>query len=84
MGIQTDERRNRGVKMENLQWLFDGIGTELLSLVIGALGGGAIGYRIGTKNKVKQKQKAGDNSKQIQIGSVNYHGDQQTKPNGRG
>lgn len=69
--------------MEKMQWVFDGIGTELISLVIGTLGGGAIGYRIGKKNKVKQKQKAGDNSKQIQIGSVNYNGDQQTKSNRR-
>lgn len=69
--------------MENLEWIFDGIGTELISLIIGTVLGGAAGYKIGSKNKIKQKQKAGDNSKQIQIGSVNYNGDQQTKPKRR-
>ncbi len=69
--------------IENLQWLFDGIGTELISLIIGAVLCGAAGYKIGSKNKIKQKQKAGDNSKQIQIGSVNYNGDQQTKSDRR-
>lgn len=62
--------------MENLEWILDGIGTELISVAIGllfgSLGGGAIGYKLGTKNKVKQKQTAGDNSTQKQIGSVTY------------
>jgi hypothetical protein len=65
--------------MEGLEWIFDGIGTELISLVIGAVFGGAAGYKIGSKNKIKQSQKAGDNSKQVQIGSVNEYGDKQTK-----
>ena len=69
--------------MENLEWIFDGIGTELISLIIGAIFGGAAGYKIGSKNKIKQKQNAGDNSKQIQIGSVINNGDQQTKSNRR-
>lgn len=73
--------------MDNLEWILDGIGTELIGtvigLIIGAFGGGAVGYKIGSKNKIKQKQNAGDNSKQVQIGSVNYNGDQQTKPNRR-
>ena len=73
--------------MENLAWIFDGIGTELLigavGVLIAAAGGGAVGYKIGSKNKIKQKQNAGDNAKQIQIGSVNYNGDQQTKSNRR-
>lgn len=69
--------------MENLAWIFDGIGTELISLLVGAIFGGAAGYKIGSKNKIKQKQKAGDDSKQIQIGSVNYNGDQQTKSDRR-
>lgn len=55
--------------------IFDGIGTEIISviigLIIGGVGGGLIGYRIGIKNKVKQKQKAGKNSTQTQIGSIN-------------
>ena len=65
--------------MEELEWIFEGIGTELISLVIGTVLGGAAGYKIGSKNKIKQNQKAGDNSKQVQIGSVNEYGDKQTK-----
>ena len=70
-----------------MEWMFDGIGTELIStvigLLIGAFGGGAVGYKIGSKNKIKQNQNAGDNSKQIQIGSVNYNGDPQAKSDSR-
>ena len=73
--------------MDNLEWILDGIGTELIGtvigLVIGAFGGGAVGYKIGSKNRIKQKQKARDNAKQIQIGSVNNNGTQQTKPDSR-
>lgn len=69
--------------MENLKWILDGIGTELIGtiigLIIGAFGGGAVGYKIGSKNRIKQNQNAGNNSKQIQIGSVNYNGDKQAK-----
>lgn len=57
-----------------MEWFFDGIGTEIISaiigLIVGGIGGGFIGYRIAIKNKAKQKQKAGDNSTQIQIGNV--------------
>lgn len=69
--------------MDNLEWILDGIGTELIGLLIGAVFGGAAGYKIGSKNKIKQVQTAGDNSKQVQIGSVNRNGDKQTKPNRR-
>lgn len=58
--------------MENISWIFDGIGTEILSLIIGLISGGFVGYRIGIHNKVRQSQKAGDNSRQTQIGSINY------------
>ena len=64
--------------MELLQELFSTIGTELISAVIGLLvgsvGGGAIGYRMAIKNKTKQKQVAGDNANQTQVGSVNING----------
>lgn len=40
-----------------MEWLFDGIGTEIISLLIGLAGGGAIGYRIGIRNKISQHQK---------------------------
>ena len=40
------------------EWIFDGIGTELIGLTIGALLGGIAGYTIGVRNKSKQTQKA--------------------------
>lgn len=53
-----------------MEWLFDGIGSEIIgiviSLIIGAIGGGAVGYKVGTKHTSKQSQKAGNNSKQKQ------------------
>lgn len=53
-----------------MEWFFDGIGTALITLIIGLLTGGAVGYRIGIKNtnKVNQKQTAKDNALQIQVG----------------
>jgi hypothetical protein len=58
--------------MEDIKWIFEGFGTEILSLIIGLITGGTIGYKIGIHNKIKQKQKAGNNSTQTQIGSINY------------
>ena len=52
--------------MENIQWIFSGIGTEILSLAIGAIVGGLVGYKIGISQSGKQKQRAGSNSKQQQ------------------
>lgn len=55
-----------------MEWIFDGIGTAIISGIVGAIVGGTAGYRIGIhKNiSVKQNQKAGDNSNQIQIGNI--------------
>jgi len=36
------------------EWIFDGIGTELIGLAIGALLGGVAGYNIGVRSKSKQ------------------------------
>lgn len=61
--------------LNNVEWMFDGIGTEIIvaiiSLIIGTLSGGAVGYKIGVKNKIKQKQKAHDNANQNQVGAIN-------------
>ena len=57
--------------MENLQWIFDGIGTELLSLAIGGIAGGFAGYKIGIKKSGKQVQKAKSGTKQRQELIVN-------------
>lgn len=52
--------------MDNLKWIFDGIGTEILSLVIGAIIGGLTGYKIGIKKKARQTQEAKNNANQRQ------------------
>lgn len=53
-----------------MDWFFDGIGTEIIgiiiSLIIGALGGGAVGYKIGIKRAAKQAQIAGNDVEQKQ------------------
>ena len=52
-----------------MEWIFDGIGTAIITLIIGFIGGGTVGYRIAIKKtKTVQKQKAGDNAQQTQIG----------------
>lgn len=52
-----------------MEWFFDGLGTELISIIVGAVTGGTIGYKIGiNKQSMKQKQKAGTASEQKQIG----------------
>lgn len=56
-----------------MEWIFDGIGTEMISLIIGLLGGGIIGYRIGIKSKISQCQKGKDNVTQTQIGNIVNH-----------
>ncbi len=58
-----------------MDWFFDGIGTELISTLIGILigagAGGTIGYKVGiSKNILIQKQKAGNDSKQKQTGKI--------------
>lgn len=58
--------------MNDVQWIFDGIGTAIISAIIGLLVGGFAGYRIGVKKtKIIQKQKADDGANQIQIGINN-------------
>ena len=54
-----------------MDWLFDGLGTEIIiiiiTLIIGVLGGGIIGYKIGIKKtKIYQTQEAEDKAKQNQ------------------
>ena len=43
--------------MENIEWIFSGIGTYILSVLAGLLVGGFTGYKIGIRSKVKVKQK---------------------------
>ena len=60
-------------------WIFDGLGTEIISLFVGLCSGGVIGFRLGIKNKVSQSQKAGYNSNQTQIGSITNHGNTESR-----
>ena len=50
----------------DFKWIFDGIGAEILSLFVGSILGGAVGYKIGAKGVSKQKQKAGISAEQNQ------------------
>lgn len=48
------------------EWIFSGIGTSIVMGIIGFF----VGYKVGIhKSKIKQSQKAKDNSKQTQIGA---------------
>ena len=60
--------------MECIEWVFSGIGTAILSGLAGLLIGGIAGYKIGIRSKTKQKQKAGNNSNQTQIGNITNYG----------
>lgn len=62
--------------IENKEWFFSGIGTCILSGLVGLLVGGFAGYKIGIHNRVnvKQKQKSGNNSNQTQIGNTTNYG----------
>lgn len=54
--------------------MFDGIGTEIVGRIIGliitAVIGGVVVYKVRVKNTTKQIQKASDNSKQEQEISI--------------
>lgn len=62
--------------MDNIEWIFSGLGTYILSLFVGFVFGGGTGYFLGVRCKNSQKQKAGDNSNQFQIGQVINHNKQ--------
>ena len=64
-----------------IQWFFDGLGTEIFSLLIGAIGGGYIGFRIGKrKSKFEQMQEAGSGAEQCQQGTIRSKVDADSKP----
>ena len=61
------------------EWIFDGIGTEIISLLIGLAGGGGIGYRIGIRNNISQHLKGRDPAKQVQIGNIINDGNSKSR-----
>lgn len=56
----------RGYSNMWYEWLFDGIGTEIVGVIVGLAVSGTVLYKFLTRNKKKQTQKAGDNAKQCQ------------------
>ena len=58
------------LKYCNMEWIFSGIGTEIIVALIGFAIGGFGGYKLGVRNGIKQVQKAGNNSNLSQIGSI--------------
>ena len=50
-----------------MEWLFDGLGTMILGLILGAAGGGIAGWNLAIR-KTSQRQRAGDNAQQTQAG----------------
>lgn len=50
-----------------MDWFFDGLGTMLIGLVIGAAGGGVTGWKLAVQ-RTRQSQKAGARSTQVQVG----------------
>ena len=51
-----------------MEWIFDGIGTALVTILISLLLG--LGVRYYLRKRVRQKQTAGDNARQTQIGII--------------
>lgn len=62
------------MKMEYLEWIFSGIGTSILTGILGLVIGGGVGYKIGIRNSIRQKQKAHNNVNQSQIGQIVNNG----------
>lgn len=48
------------------EWFFDGLGTEIVILILGIIIGGFSGYKIGIKRNGMQKQKGKSFAKQNQ------------------
>lgn len=46
--------------MDNMEWIFSGIGTEIIVFLLGTVLGGVSGYKIAIMKNGWQKQKAKD------------------------
>lgn len=57
-----------------MDWAFEGIGTFLIGILLGAGGGSFVTWRVTSRRtSIRQSQRAGDDSTQIQTGR-NYKG----------
>ena len=52
----------------NIEWIFDGIGSTIVSFVLGLIFGSVGGIKI--HETIRQKQSAKNNANQTQVGSV--------------
>lgn len=50
-----------------MEWIFDGVGTLLIGLLLGGAGGATAGWKLAMRKSV-QRQRAGQGSSQIQAG----------------
>ncbi len=50
-----------------MTWLFEGLGTLLIGLVLGGTAGAVGGWKLAVRS-VRQTQHAGNNAKQTQVG----------------
>jgi len=66
-----------------MEWLFDGLGTLLIGLLIGGGGGGIAGWNLAMR-RTKQVQTAGDSSTQVQIAGDNNAPRLKSTPDGQG
>ena len=48
-----------------MDWIFDGIGTAIITFILGLLGGGIAGYKIGVHKKPNINIKTGKKSTNI-------------------
>lgn len=58
--------RSEGRGMDNITWIFSGIGTEIVIFLLGTAIGGVSGYKIAIMKNGIQKQKAKDQAIQKQ------------------
>ncbi|MCU0678083.1 MAG: hypothetical protein MUF19_00645 [Candidatus Pacebacteria bacterium] len=60
------------MECETISWIFEGIGTALVTFLFGLLAGSFTGYKIAIRKSVKinQKQKGGAGAEMTQIGTV--------------
>ncbi len=54
-----------------MDWIFDGIGTAIITFILGLLGGGIAGYKIGVHKKTNINITTGEKSTNITSESGN-------------
>ncbi len=50
-----------------MDWLFEGLGTLVIGLLVGGAGGSAVTWKIAQRS-ITQRQRAANNSHQVQAG----------------